>query len=382
MRPAQLRRVIGIAMVVLGFSALCAIATASPAAAGSSPIGALDLATVVPDGAPAGNQAAAPGLRVAGWAIDPDGASSTTVHLYLNGTVIGIGDASLTRSDVASVYPSFGAHHGFDVMLAPDGFPFWRLMPGDNIVCAYGIDSGSDANALLGCQTVVAGRSPFGAVDVVTALPDGGLRVAGWVIDPDTVVATGVHIWVDGVYRSVRHAAERRVDVGAIHPTYGDGHGFDAHVTDLGNGPHTVCVYGLDTGLDAGSVIYAPHALLACRAVTISGNPIDVRDVPPIGALDLVTALPGGPAGVAGWAIDPDTAMSISVTVRVDAVLTAGRLADVTRTDVGAAYPLYGPYHGYDIAFFLSAGSHSVCTYGIDTASNVETLLGCRDVTV
>jgi hypothetical protein len=58
--------------------------------------------------------------------------------------------------------------------------------------------------------------------------------------------------------------------------------------------------------------------------VTFAGNPIDVRHVPPIGSLDVVAARSAGAVRVAGWAIDPDTAVPIAVRFHLDGILWAG----------------------------------------------------------
>jgi hypothetical protein len=86
----------------------------------------------------------------------------------------------------------------------------------------------------------------------------------------------------------------------------------------------------------------------------------------PFGSFD-VAAPSVGALRVAGWAIDPDTAGPITVRAYVDGVatdLTANRY----RPDVGAAYPSYRNYHGYDavIADGIAIGSHTVCLYAIN----------------
>jgi hypothetical protein len=378
----HVRHALRIATIVLGFSALCAIATATPAAASSSPIGALDVVEVLPDPDPAPNQGATPGLRVAGWAIDPDASVSTVVHIYLNGSLIGVLDATRSRTDVAVAYPSFGALHGYDATLSSAKLSGFGLRFGNNTLCAYGIDTGTDANALLGCRTVTGGRSPFGSLDVVDPLPGGHLRVSGWVIDPDAVTATGVHVWIDGTFKAAIHAGRTRVDVGSAFPAYGSEHGFDAELDGITDGAHTICVYGIDTALASGANVFSPNPLLGCRQVKVGGDPVEFRDVPPIGSLDLVVTQ-GGAVRVAGWAIDPDTATPITVQVFIDGQgPVASGTADRSRTDVEAAYPLYGDRHGYDLSMGPTPGSHALCVVAIDSTTNAPAQLGCRSVTV
>ena len=367
-------------MIVLGFSALCAIATATPAAATTTSIGALDVVELLPDPAVGPNQRANVGLRVAGWAIDPDAPDSTVVHIYLNGSLTGVVPASKSRTDVGAVYPAFGALHGYDAKLFAAPNQSLNFRSGDNTVCAYGIDTGTDANALLGCRVMTAGRSPFGSLDVVDPLQGGHVRVSGWVIDPDAVPAIGVHVWIDGSHEATLHADRARGDVGAVHPDYGSGHGFDAELTGITSGAHTICVYGIDTGIVSGS--FSPHSLLGCRQVKVGGDPIEFKDVPPIGSLDLVVTQ-GGTVRVAGWAIDPDTAEPITVQVFIDGQgPVAGGTADRSRTDVAAAYPLYGDRHGYDLTMGPTPGPHALCVVAIDSTTSAPAQLGCRSITV
>jgi hypothetical protein len=52
------------------------------------------------------------------------------------------------------------------------------------------------------------------------------------------------------------------------------------------------------------------------------------------------------------------------------------------RSDVGAAFPSYGPIHGYSETMTAKPGVHSVCLYGINTGPGVSSQLGCRVVSV
>jgi hypothetical protein len=89
-----------------------------------------------------------------------------------------------------------------------------------------------------------------------------------------------------------------------------------------------------------------------------------------------------GTVAVAGWAIDPDTASPIRVHIYVDAVgLNAA--ADKPRDDVAAAYPGYGPNHGFSETITTTPGQHTVCAYAINSGAGPgNTGLACRTVTV
>ncbi len=206
-------------------------AVAVGASASGNPVGYLDTATRVSGG-----------LRVTGWAIDPNTAASIEVHVYVDGKGVPLGQASAPRGDVAGAYPGYGAAHGFDV-----------VVPLGSQVCAYGINQGPGANALLGCRSVPV--DPFGLLDAVTRATD-GVHAAGWAIDPDTGAPIDVHLYVDNRLAASGQAAAGREDVAATVPGYGSAHGFDMVVPEGSQ----VCAYGINQGLGG-------NALLGCGQV-------------------------------------------------------------------------------------------------------------------
>jgi hypothetical protein len=107
---------------------------------------------VTPSGSPYGHidtttrSADSTSIQVAGWAIDPDVADPVRVDFYVDG----VGAASLTaadpRPDIATIFPTYGANHGFSTAL-PVG-------PGAHQVCAYAINVGAGAAfTKLGCSS-------------------------------------------------------------------------------------------------------------------------------------------------------------------------------------------------------------------------------------
>jgi hypothetical protein len=162
------------------------------------------------------------GVRVSGWTIDPDTASPIDVHVYIDGAFAGAARADRPRPDVGAANPGYGDNHGFD-FIAP-------APAGDHTVCVWAINVGQGwDNPQIGCRTISVAAEPFGNFEsVAPALA--GARVTGWTIDPDTSAAIDVHVYVDGVFRAQGRADRPRPDVGAAHPGYGDGHGFDVEV--------------------------------------------------------------------------------------------------------------------------------------------------------
>lgn len=107
-------------------------------ASNESPWGAVDEITRVTGG-----------IRVRGWALDPDlRLGPTEVHVYIDVTGHNLGLVSQSRTDVAGVYPYWGGSHGFNTVL-PVG-------AGPNKVCVYAINASGTggSNQLIRCQTV------------------------------------------------------------------------------------------------------------------------------------------------------------------------------------------------------------------------------------
>ncbi len=205
--------------------------------AGGDPLGAFDQATSAPGG-----------IRVKGWALDPDTASPIDVHVYVDGVFKTVTTANTSRPDVGAVFAGYGNNHGYETAVS-------GLSAGTHTVCTYSINQGVGTNRLIACANATTGTgSPFGGFDAVTRSA-GGVRVVGWGIDPDTASAIDLHIYVDGVFRLATTANSSRPDVGAFFAGYGDNHGLDAQISSVSAGAHTVCVFGINVGAGANSVI-------------------------------------------------------------------------------------------------------------------------------
>ena len=66
------------------------------------------------------------GISVEGWALDPDSAASTSVHVYIDGHWAAAVPADADRPDVGAAFPGYGAAHG----IAVDGGGAARFTPG------------------------------------------------------------------------------------------------------------------------------------------------------------------------------------------------------------------------------------------------------------
>jgi hypothetical protein len=312
------------------------------------PFGSLDRAS-----------AALGSIDVSGWVIDPDTTAPTQVRVYVDGSLRGTFTADVDRPDVGSAYPAYGSQHGFAGSVAAS--------PGIRQVCVYADNIGPGADPLIACRNVeVRSGNPFGSVDGVRSGP-GSIQVTGWVLDPDSANSVLVHVYVDGTWRTEALADIPRPDVGAAFPGYGSARGFEVTVPTTA-GWREVCVYAINIGPGT------TNPLISCRNVFVGGAPF--------GSLDGAKASTGS-VRLTGWVIDPDIAGPADVHVYVDGQWRAQATADADRPDVGAAFPLYGDDHGFDVTVPLSGGSHRVCVYAINKAGNeTNPLLACRDVVV
>lgn len=82
-----------------------------------------------------------------------------------------------------------------------------------------------------------------------------------------------------------------------------------------------------------------------------------------------------------GWALDPDTAVSIRAHVLVDGRPIVSLVADGARPDVGRAYGR-GDNHGLSATLRAANGTHLVCLYAIDSGGAGSRRIGCRNVKV
>ncbi|GAB2452095.1 hypothetical protein HD599_002546 [Conyzicola lurida] len=310
-------------------------------------------------------------VSVGGWALDPDTTAATRIDLYVGKTLGYSFPANTARSDVAALYPGYGAAHGFATTV--------KAPAGTHNVCAYAINVGAGSNKLLGCKTTTVraavadgGRVPVGSLDIVKGQAN-GIQVGGWTLDPDTSAPIQVHFYIDKVGSSI-NADQQRSDIAALYPANGGAHGFSATLP-ASKGTHNICAYGINTGTGG-------HLTLGCRTVTVgatvtpSPTPIADKGRVPFGNVDVIKRTTGG-YQVAGWAIDPDTTSPIAVHVYVDSVGTAIP-AQTDRPDVGKAYPTYGSPHGFSATIPASAGTHKVCVYAINQGAGGHTLLYCR----
>lgn len=115
------------------------------------PYGSVDVLKGIPGG----------GIKVQGWAIDPDQVASIPVHAYVGSAGHAL-MANKSRPDVAKAFPLYaGAPHGFS-----DTLP---AAPGTHRVCLYALNmSGTGYNRTLTCATVTVPEAPAPAGPAAT----------------------------------------------------------------------------------------------------------------------------------------------------------------------------------------------------------------------
>ncbi|MEN1976821.1 hypothetical protein AAHH18_16985, partial [Cellulomonas sp. P4] len=207
---------------------------------GNVPVGRVDALT-----------AGADSVTVRGWALDADTRDPISVHVHVDGKPVRSVRAETYRADIDRAY-GLGPNHGFSAEVP--------VAQGKHEVCVYAINVPSGPHKRLTCRTVtVSNDKPLGRLDVVRPAA-GGVRVAGWALDPDTAASIRVHVHVDGTpVRSVL-ADRSRPDVGRAYGL-GSAHGFDTTVP-AAPGSRQVCVYAINQ--PAG-----PNPRLGCTTVTV-----------------------------------------------------------------------------------------------------------------
>ena len=230
------------------------------------------------------------------------------------------------------------------------------------------------------CGTVLpsaasaAAGDPIGSFDAVAVTGDGKIEVIGWAADPRAPGArVEVHVYVTGPAGVVgipgTYTGVSRPDVRQVVGWAGANQGFSATVPNAGNGDNQVCVYAINV------VPPQTNPALGCRTVRVGG-------APPTGYVDSVNPS-GATAAVRGWTYDPGrSAQSIPVHVYVtngSGVTVTPIVADVARNDVNRVFGITGR-HGFTGTVPLTAGSNTVCAYGIGEGGNNALLGNCSTV--
>jgi hypothetical protein len=311
----------------------------------NNPIGSIDSAHQVPGG-----------IRLDGWALDLNSASAVSVFLYVDGKYSTRVSAAVSRADLAAHYPTVGGGHGYSLIVAAG--------PGKHTVCAYAINIGLGTNSLLHCSILVLRDVPVGTVDTVRQQP-GGLSLGGWAIDAFSTAPDTVRMYVDGRYTMATVASVSRPSLLSSYPNMGASHGFTAFVP-VPAGKHTVCGYVINPR-------HATNLALRCSTFTRIVNPIGVSSgIARVGITNSIS--------VSGWALDSDSAGTVTIRVTSDGKVLQNIPANVAYPSIATVWPAYGGNHGFSSNLTLNAGEHTVCTTAINIGQGISTVLGCAKI--
>ncbi len=297
------------------------------------------------------------GVRVEGWALDPDTEGAVIVRVKAGAQLAARITTDRRSDDAAARHPGWGSVHGFEVDVA--------LPAGEHDICVAVNNVGPGAHRTIACRTVAVpgGGDPVGAVTLWRATATGA-QVSGWAVDPDTAGAVTVRV-KSGEELVARVRADQPGD-GARegHGAFGDARAFSADVA-LGPGTHTVCIAVNNEGGGTTRTI-------GCRDITTVGGS-------PVGVVESWSQTPTG-VTVSGWVLDPDTAASVAVRVKDDEELVARAVADRESAAAAAAYPAYGRQRGFVVEVPLSPGTHQVCIAANNVGAGGNRTLGCQTV--
>lgn len=228
--------------------------------------------------------------------------------------------------------------------------------------------------ALTATPASAAAGDPVGSFDGVGVTADGKIQVVGWAADPRAPGSrVEVHVYVTGpagvIGTAGNYTGRPRADVPLVYPWAGPSQGFAATVPSAGIGDNQVCVYAINV------VPPQTNPGLGCRTIRVGG-------APPTGYVDSVVAN-GSSAAVRGWTFDPNrSGVSIPVHVYVtspSSTTGTALMADGDRSDVNRVFSITGR-HGFTGTVPLTAGTNTVCAYGIGENGNNALIGGCRTV--
>jgi hypothetical protein len=327
------------------------ISTQSDAVANASPRGNLETFSLT-----------SAGVRVTGWAFDPDAPqAAVSLRVVVDGVTWNSGRTSGARPDVANVF-GVGATSGFD---------FETLLNyGQHSVCVMADNAGGQGVSVqLGCNTLTfTNRKPIANIetDPFIERPDGSVVIAGWAYDPEGAPGE-IHVYVDDKPTVLRTSIPRP-DVQAAYPAAGPNAGFSVTLGPLTGGAK-ICVYSVDT------VALGNNWLVGCQTLSYRA---------PLGYVDSVAETTTGQLRLQGWTLDTSLPTSpVDVHVYVDGRWVTGTQASGARDDIARAYPAAGPAHGFDVTIAAAPGKHEVCGFAINLGIvGQNPLLGCRTVTL
>lgn len=180
-------------------------------------------------------------VLVRGWSVDPDTVDPVRVHVYVDGMLNTKFSADLAKESLSTAFPGYGAGHAFSTTLAGVG-------PGTHQICFYAINVGVGANTVACSSVRAVSGAPAILLDEASSPAVGTARLRGWTIDPDSVEALRVHVYVDGILTTKVTADVAKPSLATTYPPYGANHQFDVSVAGLRVGTHELCAFAINVG--------------------------------------------------------------------------------------------------------------------------------------
>jgi hypothetical protein len=217
---------------------------------------------------------AVPGVRVVGWAVDPDTSAAVQVTITADGKTA----ATVSANQSGSTHSG----HVFNTRIP--------LPNGKHTVCFTGANlSFGDGPSAQVCGTVTLNFNPYGSLESVTrAAHSNSIVVTGWAADPDTSGSLSVPMTIDGKATSPTATTSiARADVQVAHPGTAAKTGFQI-TYPASAGEHKVCATAVNVGNGSG------NTSLGCRIIDA------VHPVPP-SAPQHVAAIAGYGGATISW---------------------------------------------------------------------------------
>jgi len=192
------------------------------------------------------------GIRIGGWAFDPDSKDPIEVRAYVDGNQVFSTIADLPHPWVAATFGLASDKTGFNQSVSASS--------GVHNVCVWAINVPAGPSALAGCKTVsVTNRAPIGALDVAAGVD--AIRIGGWAFDPDSKDPIEVRAYVDGNQVFSTIADIPHPWVAATFGLASDKTAFNQSVS-ASSGVHNVCVWAIN-------VPAGPSSLIGCQAHSV-----------------------------------------------------------------------------------------------------------------
>jgi hypothetical protein len=288
------------------------------------------------------------GIRLTGWAVDPDTTDPIQVQVLDGdgGTPLG---AALTANGAGTVRNGHQFSATYTVTASP------TLTQGDHTICVYGINVGEGQDQDIACQDISLDFNPTARVTQVHQDID-GVQMIGTAIDPDTGDSIDVQLLLDGTL--VRTVTAGR---GSRQHSYNE-------VLPADSGTHTVCAIAVN--VQFGTANSDP----ACRQITLNYDPV--------GAYENLSRS-GGQLTVSGWALDAGSTSPVTVSATLDGAPATSALASRTGADVPGSYAgTFGTSHGFSFTVPADDGEHTVCLTATNgstgNGAGATTDLGCQ----